>query len=147
MQKKIDILEKLISYTQDSVNGYREAAELVRKEDPGLSLLFEDRQSHREPILDHLRMRLRALDPDSEALESSGTTTGYLHQIFMKFRAGFTSNRKAALSEVERGEKMLVETFETARKEAEPELAAVISEFLDSIRVDEQSAEAMRKSA
>ncbi|MBN8531489.1 MAG: PA2169 family four-helix-bundle protein [Alphaproteobacteria bacterium] len=147
MQNKIDILERLISYTQDSVNGYREAADLVRKDDPGLSGLFEDRLRHREPILDHLRMRLRALDADNDALTSDGTAAGYLHQIFMKFRAAFGNNRKAALAEVERGEKMLIEAFEDARKNAEPELATVISEFLDSIRMDEQSVESMRKSA
>jgi uncharacterized protein (TIGR02284 family) len=147
MQTETKTIERLIELTQDSVNGYREAAELVEEESPTLAGLFESRARKREQILSQLRARLRATDADSDALRSDGTTAGHLHQYFMRFRSAFQEDRKAALAEVDRGESLLVKTYEEAAEDADPQLRALAGEFLDSIRKDERTVEVMHENA
>jgi len=147
MQTEKDILENLIGLTQDSVNGYREAAQLVQKEDTDLAKLFEERSRKREQILSQLRTRLRTLDPDNKNLGSDGTISGQLHQYFMQFRSLFQSDRKAALAEVDRGESTLEEAYQDAEKNAGPEFRPLLQGCLDSIHKDAKSVESMYNAA
>lgn len=141
------ILENLIELTQDSVNGYREAAELVRESDVDLAELFEGRTFKRNQILEKLRGYLINIDPSNKRLSTDGTATGHLHQAFMQFRSLFQEDRKAALAEVSRGEAGLVKTYEDNLKDASPELRTLLQDCLKSIRIDEQSVEDLRESA
>jgi uncharacterized protein (TIGR02284 family) len=144
---EIDLLENLVKMTRDSVNGYREAADLVRKENPPLAGIFEERSIKRDLMLGKLRSHLAALDPDNSALQSDGTVSGHVHQSFMKFRSMFQDNYKAALAEVDRGESLLVNAYEEALGKASPEVSLLLHPFLTEIRQDERTVELLREEA
>ena len=148
MKEPIETLENLIAHTQDSINGYREAAELVRDDHPDLARIFTECGGKRTRLLEALRNQLRTLDPANDALTSDGTVMGDLHnKFFMKFRSLFQKDSKAALQEVENGENYLVEQFEDARDDAPPHLHAALNECLSILRSDERAIEAMRRAA
>lgn len=147
MTKETDTLETLVDKTTDSINGYREAAELVRDDDARLARLFETRAQKRQGILQKLRAELTALDADNDALKSDGSTAGDLHHAFMKFRSMFQEDREAALAEIDRGESSLVESFEDAIKDCTGQLRSTLQTCLQEIRQDERTAEMMKKSA
>ena len=104
------ILKTLTSTLNDSVNGYREAAENVESNE--FRQLFSDFADKRAQASADLQAEVRRLggEPDQD-----GSTLGGLHQSWLDLKAAITGrDDKAVLNEVERGEDYLKEKFETA---------------------------------
>jgi uncharacterized protein (TIGR02284 family) len=104
------ILKTLTSTLNDSVNGYRDAAE--NAEGTQFQQLFRENASERERIAGELGGEVRRLGgtPDED-----GTVLGKTHQAFLGLKAAITGrDDKAIINEVERGEDYLKEKFETA---------------------------------
>ena len=104
------ILKTLTSTLNDSVNGYRDAAE--NAEGTQFQQLFRENASERERIAGELGGEVRRLGgtPDDD-----GTVLGKTHQAFLGLKAAITGrDDKAIINEVERGEDYLKEKFETA---------------------------------
>ena len=104
------ILKTLTSTLNDSINGYREAAELA--EGSQFQQIFRDNGSERERVAGELAGEVRRLGgtPDED-----GTVLGKTHQAFLDLKAAVTGrDDKAIINEVERGEDYLKEKFEAA---------------------------------
>ena len=103
-------LKTLTSTLNDSVNGYRDAAEHVESDE--FRQLFTQFADQRSRVSADLQAEVRRLggDPDQD-----GSTLGGLHQRFLDLKAAVTGrDDKALLNEVERGEDYLKEKFEAA---------------------------------
>ena len=103
-------LKTLTSTLNDSVNGYREAAEHVESQE--FRQLFTQFADQRAQASAGLQSEVRRLggDPDQD-----GSTLGGLHQAWLDLKAAVTGrDDKAIINEVERGEDYLKEKFETA---------------------------------
>lgn len=106
----LTILKTLTSTLNDSVNGYRDAAENVDSQD--LRSLFTEFAGKRESAASELKAEVRRLggDPDED-----GSVLGGLHQSWLDLKSAITGrDDKAIINEVERGEDYLKEKFEAA---------------------------------
>ena len=103
-------LKTLTSTLNDSVNGYRDAAEHVESDQ--FRELFTQFADQRARVSADLQAEVRRLggEPDQD-----GSTLGGLHQRFLDLKAAITGrDDKAIVNEVERGEDYLKEKFEAA---------------------------------
>ncbi|MES2904360.1 MAG: PA2169 family four-helix-bundle protein [Pseudomonadota bacterium] len=126
------ILKTLTSTLNDSVNGYREAAEHAEGEQ--FREIFRTNGSERERVAGELAGEVRRLGgtPDED-----GTVLGKTHQVFLDLKAAVTGrDDKSIVNEVERGEDYLKEKFETALKadDLTPESRTVIERAYESVR-------------
>ena len=106
----LGILKTLTSTLNDSINGYREAAENVESQE--FRALFADFAEQRTRAADELKSEVRRLggEPDED-----GSTLGGIHQAWLDLKAAVTGrDDKAVINEVERGEDYLKEKFEAA---------------------------------
>ena len=104
------ILKTLTSTLNDSVNGYREAAE--HAEGSQFQQIFRDNAAERARVAGELQGEVRRLGatPDED-----GTVLGKTHQVFLDLKAAVMGrDDKTIVNEVERGEDYLKEKFETA---------------------------------
>lgn len=103
-------LKTLTSTLNDSVNGYRDAAEHVESEQ--FRTLFTEFADQRSRASADLQAEVRRLggEPDQD-----GSTLGGIHQAWLDLKAAVTGrDDKAIVNEVERGEDYLKEKFEAA---------------------------------
>lgn len=103
-------LKTLTSTLNDSVNGYREAANDVHSSE--FRELFTQFADDRSRCSADLQSEVRRLggEPDND-----GSTMGSLHQTWLDLKAAVTGrDDKAIINEVERGEDYLKEKFEAA---------------------------------
>ena len=126
------ILKTLTSTLNDSVNGYREAAD--HAESGQFQQIFRDNATERERVAGELAGEVRRLGgtPDED-----GTVLGKTHQAWLDLKAAVTGrDDKAIINEVERGEDYLKEKFETALKDdtLESESRAVVERAYQSVR-------------
>lgn len=104
------ILGTLNSTLNDSVNGYRDAADHVDAEH--LKQLFRDMAEERARASGELRAEVTSHGGNAD---EGGTVSGHLHQRFLDLKSAITGrDDKAIINEVERGEDYLKEKFETA---------------------------------
>lgn len=140
-----EVVEDLLSHVQDSINGYSEAADIVK--DPALGDLFRRRAASRQTVANKLAERLKTLQP-GEAINRDGTTAGHIHQGFMKLRAAIMNDEKAALAEVDRGETYLVECFErTLERDVSVETRNLIQQFLTQLESEKADVERLHNYA
>ena len=102
------ILKTLTLTLNDSVNGYRDAAENAKGSQ--FQQIFRGNASERERVAGELAGEVRRLGgtPDED-----GTVLGKTHQAFLDLKAAVTGrDDKAIINEVERGEDYLKEKFE-----------------------------------
>ena len=126
------ILKTLTSTLNDSVNGYREAAEHAEGEQ--FREVFRTNASERERVAGELAGEVRRLGgtPDED-----GTMLGKTHQVFLDLKAAVTGrDDKSIINEVERGEDYLKEKFETALESDDlaPESRDVLDRAYQSVR-------------
>ena len=108
----LTIIKTLTSTLNDSVKGYRDAAEHVDSAE--FKQLFTDFAAKREQVARDLQGEVTRLggDPDTD-----GSAMGSLHQAWLDLKSAVTGHDdKAIINEVERGEDYLKEKFEAALK-------------------------------
>src|SRR5690554_2830858 len=119
----IEAINDLIETMIDSVNGYEEAADVAK--DPSIKASFHQLAQERRAIIRDFqtRVQMRGGEP-----EESGSFSAAAHRSFMNLRSLFQSDTKAAIAEVERGENILREHFETvlANEQLDPELRTFV---------------------
>ncbi len=126
------ILKTLTTTLNDSVNGYREAAEHAEGEQ--FREIFRTNASERERVAGELAGEVRRSGgtPDED-----GSLLGKTHQVFLDLKAAVTGrNDKAIINEVERGEDYLKEKFETAlaSDKLSPESREIVERAFQSVR-------------
>lgn len=130
--ENITILKTLTSTLNDSVNGYREAAE--HAEGNQFQQIFRDNATERERVAGEFQGEVRRLGgtPDED-----GTVLGKTHQVFLDLKAAVMGrDDKAIVNEVERGEDYLKEKFETALADTNlaPESRDIVERAYQSVR-------------
>lgn len=129
----IEALNDLIETLIDSVNGYEEAADVAN--DPSIKASFHQLAQERRAIIRDFqsRVQMRGGDP-----EESGSFSAAAHRSFMNLRSLFQSDTKAAIAEVERGENVLRDQFETVltKEQLDPELRTFVNSVYDRVRLD-----------
>ena len=126
------ILKTLTTTLNDSVNGYREAAEHAEGEQ--FREIFRTNASERERVAGELAGEVRRSGgtPDED-----GSLLGKTHQVFLDLKAAVTGrNDKTIINEVERGEDYLKEKFETAlaSDKLSPESREIVERAFQSVR-------------
>ena len=126
------ILKTLTSTLNDSVNGYRDAAE--HAEGSQFQQIFRDNAAERERVAGELAGEVRRLGgtPDED-----GTVLGKTHQAFLDLKAAVMGrDDKAIINEVERGEDYLKEKFEAALADDKltPESREIVERAYQSVR-------------
>ena len=126
------ILKTLTTTLNDSVNGYREAAEHAEGEQ--FREIFRTNASERERVAGELAGEVRRSGgtPDED-----GSLLGKTHHVFLDLKAAVTGrNDKAIINEVERGEDYLKEKFETAlaSDKLSPESREIVERAFQSVR-------------
>ena len=128
----ITILKTLTSTLNDSVNGYRDAAD--HAEGSEFQQIFRDNAAERERVAGELAGEVRRLGgtPDED-----GTMLGKTHQAFLGLKAAVMGrDDKAIINEVERGEDYLKEKFEAALADDKltPESREIVERAFQSVR-------------
>lgn len=115
-EEVVSTLNDLIETCRNGEQGYREAAENVK--DTELARLFGDYASQRAQFASELESHVRRF---GEEPDDGGTAPGALHRAWMELRSAVQGgDRKAILSEVERGEDVAKEKYEKAVGEPLP---------------------------
>jgi len=125
-------LKTLTSTLNDSIKGYRDAAEEVKSDEfRELFINFADQRSRASADLQAEVRRLGG-EPDQD-----GSTMGGLHQAWLDLKAAITGHDdKSIINEVERGEDYLKEKFEAAlgSDTLSGESRAVVERAFQSVR-------------
>ncbi|MCY7272027.1 MAG: PA2169 family four-helix-bundle protein [Sphingomonas bacterium] len=126
------ILKTLTSTLNDSINGYRDAAD--NAEGSQFQQIFRDNADERARVAGELQSEVRRLGgtPDED-----GTIMGKTHQAFLDLKAAVTGrDDKAIINEVERGEDYLKEKFEAALDDDKltAESREIVSRAYQSVR-------------
>lgn len=128
----IDTVNGLIKTTIDSVDGYRAAGEDA---DSGqYQSIFFQRAQEREEVADRLQAYVRELGGNPV---DSGSVAAGAHRAFMGLRDAITgADDTAIIEEVERGEDLIKERFETALNDQDlsPETLSIVRECYSSVR-------------
>lgn len=132
-KEDIDAINDLIETLIDSVNGYEEAADVAR--DPSIKASFHQLAQERRSIVRDFQSRV---EMQGGKAEESGSFSAAAHRSFLNLRSLFQNDTKAAVAEVERGENVLREHFETVlrNERLDPELRTFVNSVYDRIRLD-----------
>ena len=143
-EKSIDILNDLIETSRDGVEGFRKCAEDAH--DPQLKEYFQDRAKSCDEAVRTLSEEITNLggEPDT-----SGTTKGALHRIWIDFRTAITEkDNLAVLEECERAEDTALEAYQDALKEEMPEtLRSLITQQLEGVKRNHDRVRQLRDEA
>ena len=140
----VSMLNDLIDISRDGMEGFKTCAEDVN--DPSLKMYFQNRaQGCLEAVRDlTAEVRKHGGDPDT-----SGTTAGALHRVWVDIKAA-TSNQDniAVLEECERGEAAAVIAYENAlRKELPGELRALLENQYEGAKRNHDRVRQLRDAA
>ena len=131
----IDVLNGLIQTTQDSVEGYRDAAE-----DATRGETFRQMAQERAEVVDTLQGSVRQMGGEPE---TDGSALASAHRSFMGLKDAITgTSDEAVYNEVERGEEHLKEKYEDALKndDLSPQARQVVQQCYDSVQKGYQRA-------
>ena len=107
--KDITLLNQLTTWLIDSEDGYHKAADVVVN--ATLSAALQGVAQRRQGLAIAFRNRVESL---GGAPVEQGSALAAAHRVFMNLRSMVQSDKKAAVAEVERGERILAERFEAA---------------------------------
>jgi uncharacterized protein (TIGR02284 family) len=106
----VDIVEKLIETCKDGENGYRDAAEHVKRSD--LKSFFLTESLERAKFAGELQAELPRLGEHDK--KDSGSASAAVHRAWIDTKVAMGAGDKAILESVERGEDSAKEDYEKA---------------------------------
>ncbi len=130
--RDIDTLNDLITYTIDSVDGYRKAGE--DSNSGRFQPIFFSRAAERREVAEKLQQEVRIMGGEPV---DDGSLMGAADRAFMSLREVVSSdNEQAIIAEVERGEDKIKAKFENAMADNElsSETRDAISNAYTSVR-------------
>ncbi|MFL0356928.1 PA2169 family four-helix-bundle protein [Erythrobacter sp. GH1-10] len=138
----INILKDLTQYTYDSVEGYRNAAK--KAESAALRQALERRTDQRWQTLERLN---GALQSNGESTVNNASTTGTIHQTFLKVIDALGDSDRAAVKHVEMGEDFLANQFDEAlkRDDLDTGMRSLIESVFKDIREGERFTDMLEK--
>jgi uncharacterized protein (TIGR02284 family) len=106
----INVIEKLIETCKDGENGYRDAAEHVKRHD--LKTFFLSQSLERAKFAGELQAELPRLGEHEK--KDSGSVSAALHRAWLDTKANLGGGDHTILESVERGEDSAKESYEKA---------------------------------
>lgn len=106
----INVIEKLIETCKDGENGYRDAAEHVKRHD--LKTFFLSQSLERAKFAGELQAELPRLGEHDK--KDSGSVSAALHRAWLDTKATLGGGDHTILESVERGEDSAKESYEKA---------------------------------
>jgi uncharacterized protein (TIGR02284 family) len=142
--KKHDIstLNELLSLCIDSAKGYREAADLGK--DSSLAELFITRADERDEIAEDFQEEVSRLGGTPH---EHGTAAGATHRLILNVRTMIGDDRRAAITEVERGEDVIKAAFEKAMTSSDisaPVKSMITEAYRNSIKIGHDQASTLK---
>ncbi|HEV2401864.1 MAG TPA: PA2169 family four-helix-bundle protein [Candidatus Sulfotelmatobacter sp.] len=127
----IDVLEHLIERCRDGHNGFREAAEKVKRTD--LKTWFNEVSLERGRFAEELQNELvRVGKPDKRV---SGSTEGALHRAWLDTKQALGGDDHTVLDWLEHGEDVAKDAYQKAITSDLPEnIALIVRRQADSVR-------------
>ena len=141
--KDISTLNSLIKTTLDSVKGYEDAAEASEGR---FTTPFRELGRDRQQVVAHLQEEVRRLGGEPE---NDGSVMGAAHRAFLNLKQSVTSSdEKAIVDEVERGEDHLKEKYEEVLRDRDlsPQARSVVEQACASVREGHDRASALKHS-
>ena len=137
----ISTLNNLIETCKDGEQGFRKAAENVKRSD--LRTLFSEYATQRSQFASELQMEVTRLGGDAE---KSGSVSGALHRGWMDVKGAVTSkDDHSLLEEAERGEDSAVKNYQEALgKDLPSDLHAIVEKEYQWIQQAHQRIRSLR---
>ena len=120
--RAIDVLEHLIERCRDGHNGFREAAEKVKRTD--LKTWFNEVSLERGRFAEELQNELVRLGKHDKRVK--GTTEAALHRAWLDTKAALGGNDHTVLDWLEHGEDFAKDAYQKAMTSDLPENIALI---------------------
>ncbi len=140
----IDVLEHLIERCRDGHNGFKEAAEKVKR--PDLKTFFNEVSLERGRFAEELQNEMVRLGkPDKRV---SGTTEGALHRAWIDTKVALGGDDHTVLDWLEHGEDIAKDAYQDAIISDLPEnIALVVRRQADSVRQVHDRVKTLRDTA
>lgn len=129
MKQSMNHLNELIEITRDGQHFYQHAAEAVT--DIELQHLFRDMAQAKTHIIQALSVKVAAYD---EKPSSGGTTTGKLREVYADTKARVGDTDAVYIDQLDQTEERILQAFEEALTDAEPDVRALLAIELPKIR-------------
>jgi uncharacterized protein (TIGR02284 family) len=135
VEEKSNIINELIQYNNDRIDGYEKVSEETKIVDTNLRALFmkmaNDSRSYRKD-LGNLVIRMDG------KVETEGSVSASIHRAWINFKTAITgNNRGSILSSCEFGEKAIITAYDAISTDTESfttEELAIISEQRNGLR-------------
>ena len=136
-------LNDLIRTCRDGENGFRTAADALKKDDPQTANELLEYSGQRREFAAQLQNLVGWLDQETE---DKGSTAGALHRGWINLRSAIAGNdRYAILAECERGEDSAVETYRKALESGLPsEYEFAVQTQFDTVKTTHDRVKALR---
>ena len=106
----VDVVEKLIETCKDGQNGYKDAADHVKR--PDLKTYFQQQSTERGAFANELQTELGKLGKPEK--KESGSISAAAHRAWIDTKAALGAGDKSILESVEQGEDNAKENYEKA---------------------------------
>ncbi|MBD1365745.1 PA2169 family four-helix-bundle protein [Mucilaginibacter sp. ZT4R22] len=144
-EKSLEVLNDLIEINNDRIDGFTRAGKDLGEGDIDLKAVFEQFASDSRQNVQELSAAVGQIGGE---LETGNTVTGTLHRAWIDVKATFTGHdRKAILSECERGEDAIKKAYRDALTEDNgllPEHSALIATQQQVINEGHDTIKALR---
>lgn len=129
MNKSMNQLNELIEITRDGQRFYQHAAEEVK--DVELQHLFRDLAQAKTQIIQALSVKVAA---SHEQPSQGGTLTGRMRELYADTRSRIGDHDTPYVDQLEQTEAHILESFEDAVQDAEPDVRALLAIELPKLR-------------
>ena len=135
-------LNELIEITRDGQRFYQHAHDEVK--DVRLQVLFRDMSQIKSELIRALSLKVAA---NQETPASGGTFVGKLRQVYADTKATLVSDTEATyVAQLEEAEDRILHAFEDALESAEPDMQALLSAEMPSVRANHERMRALKQS-
>lgn len=142
MSTSTEQLNELIEITRDGQRFYQHAHDEVK--DVRLQVLFRDMSQSKSELIRALSLKVAA---NQETPASGGTFVGKLRQVYADTKATLVSDTEATyVAQLEEAEDRILHAFEDALESAEPDMQALLSAEMPSVRANHERMRALKQS-
>lgn len=129
MNQNMHHLNELIELTRDGQHFYQHAAEVVK--DIELQHLFRDMAQTKTHIIQALSVKVAA---NNEQPSVEGTMGGKMREVYADTKARLGNTDAVYIDQLDQTEERILQAFEDALKDAEPDVRALLAIELPKIR-------------